>query len=179
MVWSSQYQHKEYCNFSQNGFIIFKSSQYISACIVLHLIQSFSILTYAWHCCDAAQIDLETVTLVFAECNCPSSSASNSFSPNTHQSVYINGYIATRIAMYPLKHADWWACWPLLLCMLASQRGGGAPGTPSRTPAWPGSGCCSLSLASLFFCLVYIAWCRINPDRGHQDDTLSDSISEI
>ena len=134
-----------------------------------NLSSSFSVLTYAWHCCDAAQTDLETVTLVSAEGNCPSFSASNSFSPETHQSVYINGYIATRIAMYPLKHADWWVIsyWPLQLCKLASPREGGAPGTLSHTLASLGSGYCFLSHANPFFFLVYIAWHRRDPDIGH------------
>ena len=144
---------------------------------------SFSVLTYAWHCCDAAQTDLGTVTLVSAEGNCLSFSASNSFSPKTHQSVYISGYIATGIAIYPLKHADWWAIslrlyWPLQLCMLASQRAGGAPGTPSHIRASPGSGCCFWFLSNPFFFPVCIAWHRIDRGISYQDDTLSDSISE-
>ena len=178
MVWSSQYQHTEYLHHGQNWFNAFRKPVRASA---YNLCLSFSVLTYAWHCCDAAQTDLETVTLVSAEGNCPSFSASNSFSPETHQSVYINGYIATRIAMYPSKHADWWVIsnWPLQLCKLASPREGGAPGILSHTPASPGSGCCFLSHANPFFFLVHIAWHRRDPDIIHQDDTLSGSISEI
>lgn len=147
-----------------------------------HLDQSLAVLTYAWHCCDAAQIDLGTVTLVSAEGRCPSFSASNFSSPETLISQFTSmaKWQLELLCCHQCRLSGGWLCvWPPPLCRPASRRAGGAPGTPAHTPASLGSECCSSFLANHSSYPVDIAWCRKDPDIVHQDDTQTDSISEI